>query len=277
MEKISDKYSLNIASINSGYAISGIDLGSGNMRVLAQPKPLLLTGPGTSAYETGEVWHLLDQHLRMQLTQAKLTDFSKLKLGSYTHLILAHGRYDSLGEDEIESIKNWINDGGVLIAIKSAAKWIADSKLIEINFLSKDDEETEMKSRAYSKIDDDRALKMIGGSIFSTKIDLSHPLAFGYKRDFLPVLKNHTYFMQPSKNPYATLVRYNKEPLLSGYVSNENLEKISDSAMMVAERKGKGSVILILDNPLFRGFWYGSSRLFINSLFFGRSFRNPVR
>jgi len=82
--------------------------------------------------------------------------------------------------------------------------------------------------------------------------------------------------MNASANPYATIVRYRNEPLLSGFVSNENLEKIANSAMMIAERKGKGSIILIVDNPVFRGFWYGSSRLFINSLFFGRSFRNPA-
>lgn len=277
MQQTAEQFKLQIAAIHSGYSVSGIDMGSTSMQVLSAPKPLLLTGSGTSAYDTGEVWHLLDQHLQMTLTQAKLEDFSKLSLNSYSHLILVKGNYKSLREDDIEAIKKWVSSGGVLIAMKSAAKWAADNKLIEISFMEQNKSEQPVKkSRAYSSMEKHDAQKMIGGSIFSTRIDISHPLAFGYQRDFLPVFRNHTLIMNPSSNPFATVVRYNNEPLLSGYVSNDNLEKIANSAMMVAERKEKGSVILILDNPVFRGFWYGSSRLLINSLFFGRTFQNPA-
>ncbi|RLA03354.1 MAG: zinc carboxypeptidase, partial [Gammaproteobacteria bacterium] len=272
------KFHLQISAINSGYAISGIDLGSSSMESLTRPKPLLLTGPGTSSYDTGELWHLIDQRLQMELTQAKLANFSKLSLKSYSHLILANGRYDSLKEEDVEAIKSWIGQGGVLIAMKSATKWVAENKLIEVDFKeSKEDKDSEVEAKSYASMEKDNAQKVIGGSIFATNLDISHPLAYGYQREFLPVFRNHTLIMEPSSNPYATIVRYNKEPLLSGFVSNENLEKIAGSAMMVAERKGKGSVVLILDNPVFRGFWYGTSRLFINSLFFGTSFQNPAK
>ncbi|MFT5519955.1 MAG: hypothetical protein ACI9IA_000542 [Enterobacterales bacterium] len=278
MLKVAQQFNIQISAIDSGYSLSGIDMGSENMKVLRAPKPLLLTGFGTSSYDTGELWYLLDRHLQMELTQAKLRDFSSLSLNSYTHLILAQGNYNSLESKDIASIKEWINQGGTLIAMKSAAQWAAKNALIDVNFMKEDDDDDQpiTKSKAYSTLAKDDAQDVIGGSIFSTRIDISHPLAFGYQRSFLPVFRNHTMIMNPSSNLYATIVRYNKEPLLSGFVSNDNLEKIADSAMMVAERKGQGSVILILDNPVFRGFWYGTSRLFINSLFFGRSFRNPA-
>ncbi len=271
------KFHLPISAIDSGYSLTGIDLGSRSMKVLKAPKPLLLTGPGISSYDTGELWYLIDHHLQMSLTQAKLADFSRLKLRSYTHLILAEGSYSSLSESQVESIGSWIKDGGVLVAMKSATKWAVDHKLIDVSFNQQEHDNLPSKdAKAYMNIDNDDAQDIIGGSIFSTKVDTSHPLAYGYQRDFLPVFRNHTLIMNASANPYATVVRYRNEPLLSGFVSNDNLEKIANSAMMVAERKGKGSVILILDNPVFRGFWYGSSRLFINSLFFGHSFRNPA-
>ncbi len=278
MLDIAKKYQLIIRSINNGYSISGIDLGSDSLQVLTQPNPLLLTGADTSSYDTGELWYTIDQQLHMQLTQAKMHDFSRLKLTDYSHLIMADGSYKALKEEHLKSISSWINDGGVLIAMKSASKWVTDNKLLDVNF-HQDDKSNKgpaKKRRAYADIDKDDAQQVIGGSIFSTTIDLTHPLTFGYQRESLPVFKNHSLMMEPSSNPYATVVRYNNEPLLSGFVSNENLEKIANSAMMIAERKGKGSIILILDNPVFRGYWYGSSRLFINSLFFGTSFRNPA-
>jgi len=278
MLEIAKKYQLIISSINSGYSVSGVDIGSDSLQVLNRPKPLLLTGAGTSSYDTGELWYTIDQQLHMQLTQVKMHDFWRIKLSNYSHLIMANSSYTSLKEKQVESIREWVREGGVLIAMKSAAKWVADNKLLEINFNQEEESKkgSEIKARAYANINKDDAQQVIGGSIFSTTVDITHPLAFGYKRSSLPVFKNHTLIMEPSSNPYATVVRYNNEPLLSGFVSNKNLEKISNSAMMIAERKGKGSIILILDNPVFRGFWYGSSRLFINSLFFGRSFRNPA-
>ena len=277
MLQIAQKYSIQISAINSGYSLSGIDMGSGSMAVLGRPKPLMLTGSGISSYDTGELWFLLDKHLEMELTQGKISLFSQLKLNKYSHLILAEGNYQTLTADNISEIKDWINEGGVLIAMKSASRWAAENKLITISFMDEDNDEAlpAAKAKNYDEMDFDNAQNFVGGSIFSTELDITHPLAYGYQRKFLPVFRNHTLIMNPSNNPYATVASYNKEPLLSGFVSDDNLEKISSSAMMVAERKGKGSVILILDNPVFRGFWYGSSRLFINSLFFGRSFQDP--
>ena len=44
---------------------------------------------------------------------------------------------------------------------------------------------------------------------------------------------------------------------------------------LIAERSGAGSVILFADNPNFRGYWYGTNKLFLNALFFSRLF-DPI-
>jgi hypothetical protein len=58
-------------------------------------------------------------------------------------------------------------------------------------------------------------------------------------------------------------------PLLSGYVHPSNLEKIKDSPSLMVSTLGQGRAILFLDDPNFRGYWYGTSKLFFNALFFG--------
>jgi len=276
LKAIAKRYHIDIGIVESGFSIASIDLGSPSMRHLAPIRPIMLTGSGVSAYDSGEIWHLLDQRLSMSLTQAKLADFSRLSLKQYTHLILVDGNYDFLNDKEIIRIKNWIDDGGILIAMKSAVKWVAENKIADVSFVNEDEDEKNplpvLAGRAYSTMDSDDAEQVIGGSIFSTKLDLSHPLAYGYSRQELPVFRNHELIMNPSTNQYATVARYQNQPLVSGFVSNENLEKISDSAAVIALNKSKGSVILILDNPVFRGYWYGTSRLLINSLFFGSVF-----
>ena len=43
-------------------------------------------------------------------------------------------------------------------------------------------------------------------------------------------------------------------------------------AALLAHNLGKGRVIAMTDNPVFRGYFYGSSRLLVNALYLGASF-----
>jgi len=275
LSELAKQHHLEIDAIESGYALSGIDIGSPSMAPLKPIRPLMLTGGAVSTYDSGEIWHLLDSRLGMSLTQAKISQFGQLKLDRYSHLILAHGKYDSLKEKDVKRLKAWVQSGGVIIGIKSAAKWLSDNKLISGAVTKTSSDLNNDAERSYSEMDEDNAQRHIGGSIFETRVDQSHPLAFGIGRNELAVFKNHRFILDASDDPYQNLIRYTDEPLLSGYISAGNLENISKSVMMSAERKGRGSVIAIMDNPVFRGYWYGSSRLLVNSLFFGTAFNSP--
>jgi hypothetical protein len=59
--------------------------------------------------------------------------------------------------------------------------------------------------------------------------------------------------------------------LLSGYISEENLEALKGSSALSIRSIGRGKVIGFTDNTNFRAFWYGTNRLLMNALFFGDS------
>ena len=61
---------------------------------------------------------------------------------------------------------------------------------------------------------------------------------------------------------------------MAGYCSDENVEKMKGTAALVVHPMGRGRVILIADNPNFRGFWHGPARVFLNAIYFG-AFVNP--
>jgi hypothetical protein len=42
---------------------------------------------------------------------------------------------------------------------------------------------------------------------------------------------------------------------------------------VIAERQGEGLVVRFANTPLFRGFWRGTERMFINALYFGQVIR----
>ena len=96
-----------------------------------------------------------------------------------------------------------------------------------------------------------------------------HPFGYGYHEWRLPVFCNRELVLAPSSDPYSTPVVYTAEPLLNGSASSENLERIAGSASVTVEERGAGRIIYMVDNPNFRGFWYGTNRLFLNAVFFG--------
>ncbi len=73
-----------------------------------------------------------------------------------------------------------------------------------------------------------------------------------------------------SENAYSTPVRYTDSPLMAGFIGEQRLAEMSGQPAIIAERKGAGLVVRFANNPLFRGFWRGTERLFNNALYMGQ-------
>lgn len=258
--------------VTTGYSTSGIDLGSGNFQTIRKPKVLMLIGPGTSSYEAGEVWHLLDSKVGMPITKVWTDNVGRINWSDYNTLILPSGYYSSLGENTIDRIKQWVRDGGTMITLRNATSWAISSKFVNGKFADRPQRETPERMD-YVTSRDFYGSNAIGGSMYMTDVDITHPLAFGYTSRELPVYRNHSIFMAPSSSPFNTVVKYADNPLLSGYVNKENLAALGGTASLITSGMGRGNVILFADNPNFRGMWYGTNKLFLNAIFLGNMAR----
>ncbi len=267
---------LPIYGASTGFTEEGIDLGSRDFELVEQPKVLLLTGEGVSSYEAGEVWHLLDQRYDMVVTKADITSLRASDLHDFNVLVMVNGNYSELSNGTVAGIKDWVANGGTLVATRNAVRWVKDKGLGYVTFREEEKMEDPGR-RPYGKLREDNAAGLIGGAIFSAQLDLSHPLAYGYRRAELPVFRNSTLFLEPAKNPYATPLIYDAEPLLSGYISDKNTRLLAGSAAAVVTGSGRGKVICLTDNPNFRAFWYGTNKIFANAVFFGRLISNNAR
>ena len=127
------------------------------------------------------------------------------------------------------------------------------------------------RPRAYSDFEKDEAEQVIGGAIVNALLDLSHPLAFGFTRPELPLFRRGTVELRPSDNAYSTPVRYADEPLLAGFIGPGRLDSMRGAPAVIAEKRGRGLVVRFANTPLFRGFWRGTERLFLNALYFGQA------
>ncbi len=269
MKLVDKSYLASIISINSGDA-EGVKLGSPSFKPLDLPKIAVVGGDGISSYEVGEVWHLLDERMDIPMSLVAIKQLNTGDLSSFNTIIMVSGNYSKFKADRLH---DWVKAGGLVIATKSAGKWLSKNNISTAKYLEVKKDSLQQTQRSYELMDKYRGAQVIGGAIFETKADLSNPLFYGYSSAFIPVFRNSTIMMERSKNAYANPLMYTSNPLMSGYISAKNLEKLANTAAVQVDKVGKGTVITFTDNPNFRAFWYGTNHMFLNALFFGREVR----
>ncbi len=245
----------------------GVDLGSRSLLPIKKPKILMLVGRGMKVSSAGEIRHLLDFKNHIPVTMFESHYFSKIKLFEYNTLILPEGTINLSAKDAAR-IKTWVTEGGTLIGLKSANKWLQTNNLISIKtkkYLKADSSYT----IAYADRKKESGSKNIGGSIFMANIDVSHPLCYGYQSDQLPIFKNSRLAPADLNSVYNTPVKLTSQPLLCGYLKDENSTFLSNSPQIAISKQGRGRIISFYFNPNFRSFWQGTEKLFLNSIFYG--------
>ncbi|AZZ96826.1 M14 metallopeptidase family protein [Pseudoalteromonas sp. R3] len=262
-----------LTAISSGLTPQGIDLGSRRMMPLRKPEVLLVGGQGTSQYEVGEVWYHLDRHVGIAPSIIELNRLERVDLSRYSHIVLADGRYSALSKKAQAAIISWVQKGGVIWGHKRGAQWLIEHQLLNAKAIGSKEMRAAFDTKRLRFEDKEQlaAQQRIAGAIFGTELDVSHPLAFGFENNTLPVFKNSTWVIESNEAPFLDVAVYQQQPLLAGYADERNVSQIAKSAALVADSYGNGVVIAMTDNPVFRGFWYGSSRLFNNALFFAHA------
>jgi hypothetical protein len=253
----------------TGLTAEGPKLGSSDMRDVPVPRILLVSGEGVNAYEAGEVWHLLDRRLEMPLTMVDTNRLGSVDLAKYSVVILVGGTYQGVSATTAERLKQYAERGGTIVGVGTAISWLASRKVVPVS-LREAEKVSRPVRRPYASAERDAASRLISGAIFQTSADSTHPLCYGYRTDEpLAVFRNTRVILEPATSPFNSPVVYMDKPLLSGYVSADNLKLLAGSASVVVVPAGSGRAILMADNPNFRSFWLGTERLFVNALFFG--------
>jgi len=265
LKKISAACLVDFYSVETGYNLKGIDLGSGFSVPLKHPNALMLIGNGVSGYEAGEVWHLLDQRIGMPITKVDVSNITRVNWSKYNVMIMVSGSY-SFDKPVVEKIKSWVQNGGTLITFKTASEWAIKQGLTKEKLVPSDTTKTKPRTN-YEDAANMEGARNIGGSIFQVDLDITNPIGFGYTDRNVSVYRNGLTFLQPSKNPYTTVAKYGVKPLIGGYLHKSSVPKVANSAAVLLSGEGQGRVILFSDNPNFRGTWYGTNKMFLNALF----------
>ena len=271
LESIAEQAEIEIFGVNSGRTEKGPDLGS-MQYVLPVKKPevgMLVNGP-IHPYSAGELWYLFDQETGFVVSRLNANSFD---LWDYDVLIIPASIRpldNMLSEDKLNSLKIWINEGGILIVLGNSVEYFTKekSKFTDVELLKMPVDSSE--NALYLKYEDRRkfnAEKNIPGAALLSHVDKSNPVGFGLEDTFYTIKRDQRSLKPTIK--METVAYYEKDStnlLVSGYASRENLGQLSGKVAAGVVPIGEGKVVFLMDNTQFRMFWRGPSRMIQNAV-----------
>ena len=267
LSAIANNHNKTLKATTTGFVEDGKDFGSNSVQIIKRPKVAILSGEPTYTLNFGEIWHFFEQQLKYPVTILDTDYFKNVNLSQYDILILPDGSHYSsfLTENRMSQLKDWISDGGKLLALGGALKALAKEDKFQLR-PKETEEDTSSAIPVYDHNQREQIRKEITGAIFKTKVDQTHPLAYGYKDTYFSLKLGGAAYKYLDKGTVVYLQEEDTKPA-AGFAGSDAQKKIGESLVFGVESHGKGKLIYFVDNPLFRGFWENGKLFFANALF----------
>jgi hypothetical protein len=240
-----------------------------------QPNVAVVAGPGVDATAFGEVWHFFEQQLGYPITVLGTDYLSRVNMSKIDVLILPDGNYqDIYSAPALESLKSWVRNGGKLIALEGAMKFLANKKDFLLKAKTTDSVAVRKAEQAnpylplrrYGAADRESTQDQALGSIYRVQLDTTHPLAFGYGDTYSALIRTPLSYRFLGKGGWNVGV-IKKNGYYAGFSGSKARQQLVDTFVLGEQDMGRGQVIYLGDNPLFRAFWQSGKLLFGNAVF----------
>jgi hypothetical protein len=198
-------------------------------------------------------------------------------LWKYDVFIVPDGGYRLFDEGTLATIERWVNDGGRLIVIAGGASAFAEKKGFGLKEFATEDAkrqaekaEKDQKEKEgpvkYGEAERKELSNNIFGAIYKVTLDKTHPLAFGLGDNYFSLRTSERHYGYLDKGWNVGILKGKQKPLMgfAGYKINKQLE---NTLVFGVEDKGKGQVVYMVDNPMFRCFWENGKMIFSNAVF----------
>ncbi|NHF61328.1 zinc carboxypeptidase [Flavobacteriaceae bacterium TP-CH-4] len=267
LSTVANEHLILLTATSTGFVEGGKDFGSGYVQMVPDIKVAVLSGEPTSTLRFGEIWHFFEQQLHYPVAVIDSEYMRRVDLSEYDVLILPGGRgYQGfIDESKLSELKEWVGNGGKLIAMGGAIKGLTGEGGFGLK-PTESKKDSAVNPQSYDASERDRIKGAITGAIFKTKVDTTHPLAYGYGDSYFSLKLGADAYQYMDSGTVVYLEEGYTEPI-AGFAGSEAQGKIGNTLVFGVENRGRGSVIYMVDNPLFRGFWENGKLFFANALF----------
>ena len=266
LNAIAKKHNQQLDVMKSGYSDKIPDVGSPDIKLVNKQRIAMLSGEGTSSLSYGALWHFFEQQLKYPVTILNTANLGRINLDKYDVLIMPSGWYGT-NDSQLNTIKKWVRKGGKVIAIDRALSSFVGKDGFNLSYNNGTEIEDSSNLIPYADRERMYAKQLITGAIFETKVDNTHPMAFGYDSTYFTLkLGSSSYKLLDNGFNVAHIGDSPKK--VAGFAGSEALKELPNSLVFGEERMGSGSFIYMVDNTLFRSFWENGKLFLVNAIFF---------
>ncbi|MES2796613.1 MAG: zinc carboxypeptidase, partial [Bacteroidota bacterium] len=262
---IANKYNVSVNQSFTGMVTKGFDLGSNKISVLKAPKIAIVGGEPTDSNAFGEVWHFFDKQINYPVTIVNVDFLTNNLFTPFDVIILPRGNFNRfISENTSKALVEWVRGGGKLIIMERANNAFADKSGFELK-KKEAKKDTAVNVKTFENREREEIKEETPGSIYAVNLDNSHPLAFGYEKIYNSLVLEVSDFQLLKTGWNVGVIKENS--IVAGFVGKKAQDKLKNSLAFGVESLGKGNIVYMIDNPLFRGFWQNGKLLFANAVF----------
>jgi hypothetical protein len=219
----------------------------------------------------GEVWHFFEQQINYPITLVRYRDVNRIRWNDFDVAIFPDGNYDDLPTDKLQS---WVREGGKLIAMENTVSLLVGKKGFSIKNKTGDKhtkndttaKDTDEQVKFYADRDHESIRSSVPGAIYKLDWDNTHPLGFGMDKFYFTLKLSDVLYSYLGDDGW-NVGTLKKNGYVEGFVGQKAKNKLKDGLLFGVQSLGRGSIVYMVDDPLFRSFWENGKMLFSNAVF----------
>lgn len=274
IHNLAEKHGATLAEVDDPINDAGVDFG--NTRLVSHlPKPtiaVLADEPARFGDMFAGIRTTLEVDFGITFSPVRKEILEGSDLSKYSAIVLPDG-YGYEQNFDLDNLRDYVQSGGTLIAAKNAGRTLSNDSVLGEHISS--DEEADQTFGAILRGEWETYSSPEPGEWIQWEPDIKvdRPLlSVGFEDEFAARGADVILYEVDEDSNAEIIARYSDNTgnlLLDGFMVDSDKEKIAGKPYVVQHPLGRGNVIYLTEPVNYRGYWYGTNLIFLNSLLFG--------
>jgi hypothetical protein len=302
---IAEKTGARVVAVNDSWVTDGPSFGSANVVRHNEIKIAMAWDEPTSSYSAGNTRFVIERQFDYPVTPVRVDRLRSTNLNRYQVLILpamnGAGYKTALGKIGIDNIKTWVRQGGVLISLGNATRFLADPdvdmlavrreravvELEEIPDTDDDEDGRTVEGRYLTELEayDDQVVALEGnpynvaGVLVRADVHPDHWLSAGVAPELNVLVRGSDIYTPIRISDGINVARFQgpDDLLASGYLWEENRKQLAYKPFVISQSSGAGEIIAFTQDPTVRAYLDGLNVILMNAVFRAAAHARPSR
>lgn len=283
LAKLAAQFNVSLSPTDSSWVDSGVNFGSQHVVKMKRPKIALAWDRPTRSYAAGDARFVFERELNMPVTAIATRHLAGADLNEFDVLILPDGagyqRY--FLEADIQTLKVWLQQGGVVLAFGRSIDFLsanglsaltAEENAIDGNNASGPVEGALLiKSAAQFEqvqVAPNRVMEPFPGVILEAQVNQQHWMTVGITRPIYTIATGNKTYQPLNRDQGVNLAWYSdaENVLAGGYLWQGYRQQLAFKPFVTIENQGEGMIVSFVESPTFRSQMPGLQLLLVNAL-----------